>query len=221
MKIFLFVLILIAVAQAFLLKAEEGGPAAVRVNGVTISERRLERYFAEYLEDQGRALTSIRSPSLYKRLRDQALQDLIDKELLFQEARHRNVAISEAAVQARLDELRNAFGSADNFNRALSEAGFDEASFADYTRHELAAQQVFLALTEVAEPTPQQVQAFYLNAEETAARQQNQSPVDPVEREQGLAMAKNLLIERQRTQARQALLQRLRDQARIERIDAR
>lgn len=221
MKIFLFVLILLAVAQAFLLKAEEGGPAAVRVNGVAISERRLERYFAEYLEDQGRALTSIRSPSLYKRLREQALQDLIDKELLFQEARQRNVNISETAVQARLDELRNAFGSADNFKRALDQAGFDEASFTDYTRHELAAQQVFLALTEVAEPTPQQVQAFYLGAEETAARQQNQSPVDPVEREQGLAKAKNLLIERQRTQARQALLQRLRDQARIERIDAR
>ncbi|MHC8354698.1 peptidylprolyl isomerase [Pseudomonas sp. LB3P81] len=45
------------------------GPAAARVNGEEISEFRLERYFAEYLEDQGRALGSIRNPKAYKQLR--------------------------------------------------------------------------------------------------------------------------------------------------------
>ena len=38
------------------------GPAAARVNGEEISQFRLERYFAEYLEDQGRAVASIRNP---------------------------------------------------------------------------------------------------------------------------------------------------------------
>lgn len=221
MKLFLLILILIAVAQVFLLKAEEGGLAAARVNGVAISEYRLERYFAEYLEGQGRNLTSIRSPSLYKRLRDQALQDLIDKELLWQEARQRGVEVSQAAVQARIDELRAAFGSAERFTRELATAGFDEASFADYTRHEMAAQQVYLALTQVPEPSPEQVQAFYQEGKETASPAQNQFAGGPVEREQGLALAKNLLFERQQAQARQALLQRLRSQSQIERIDAR
>ena len=58
---------------------------AARVNGVEIGLMRLERYFSEYLDAQGRAVTSIRNPGLYKRLRDQALDELIDKELLWQE----------------------------------------------------------------------------------------------------------------------------------------
>lgn len=105
MKIFLLILVLIAAAQVFLLKAEEGGEAAVRVNGVGISALRVERYFAEYLEDQGRALTSIRSPSLYQRLREQALEQLIAKELLWQEARRRGIEVDETAVQARIEDL--------------------------------------------------------------------------------------------------------------------
>jgi len=48
------------------------GPAVARVNGEEISQLRLERYFAEYLEDQGRAVASIRRPSPYKQLRKAA-----------------------------------------------------------------------------------------------------------------------------------------------------
>ena len=54
------------------------GPVAARVNGEEISQFRLERYFAEYLEDQGRALGSIRNPKAYKQLRQKALDALIE-----------------------------------------------------------------------------------------------------------------------------------------------
>ncbi|MEX5623871.1 peptidylprolyl isomerase, partial [Pseudomonas syringae] len=63
-------------------KASWADVPAARVNGVEIGLTRLERYFSEYLDAQGRALTSIRNPGLYKRLRGQALDELIDKELL-------------------------------------------------------------------------------------------------------------------------------------------
>lgn len=72
---------------------------AARVNGVEIGLTRLERYFSEYLDAQGRAVTSIRNPGLYKRLRDQALDELIDKELLWQEARRQ--ASSSATSRCR------------------------------------------------------------------------------------------------------------------------
>lgn len=219
MKIFLLVLILLAVAQACLLKAEEGGPAAARVNGVPITEQRLERYFAEFLEDRGRAVTSIRNPGVYKELRQQALQQLIDKELLFQEATKQNVQINEAEVQARIEEVRSTLGP--RFTQVLADAGFDEASFADYTRHDMAAQTIYQAMTRVEEPKASDVLAFYEKERETAANAPNQSPFASVEPEQGLALARNLLFEREQARARQALLQRLREQSRIERVDER
>ena len=59
MKIFfLLVLFVLAVAQVMLLKADEGGALAARVNGTPISQFRLERYFTEYLNTQNRPLAT-------------------------------------------------------------------------------------------------------------------------------------------------------------------
>jgi peptidyl-prolyl cis-trans isomerase C len=137
------------------------GPAAARVNGEEISEFRLERYFAEYLEDQGRALGSIRNPKAYKQLRQKALDALIDRELLWQEAVKRGVVISDAVVQRQVEQTRQALGGAERFARRLEDAGFDEAGFVEYTRQELAAQQVYAELTRVDGPDEKQVRAFY------------------------------------------------------------
>ncbi|MNF51304.1 Foldase protein PrsA 3 precursor [compost metagenome] len=137
------------------------GPVAARVNGEEISQFRLERYFAEYLEDQGRALGSIRNPRAYKQLRQKALDALIDRELLWQEAVKRGVVISDATVQRQVEQTRQAIGGAEKFARRLEDAGFDETGFVEYTRRELAAQQVFAELTSVEGPDEKQVRAFY------------------------------------------------------------
>lgn len=121
-------------------------PAVARVNGEEISGFRFERFFAEYLEDQGRAVASIRSPKAYKELRQAALQMLIDKELLWQESQKRGRQIDEQALRQQIEQTRMAIGGADKFIRRLQDAGFDEASFTEYTRRELAAQQMFAEL---------------------------------------------------------------------------
>ena len=137
------------------------GPAAARVNGQPISEFRLERYFTEYLQAQGRAVGSIRNPKAYKQLRQAALSELIDKELLWQESTRRGVKISDEVVQARIEQLRTAMGGNEVFARRLEDAGFDEDCFTDYTRKELAAQQVYTELAKASAPDEQQVRAFF------------------------------------------------------------
>ncbi|VVO89168.1 peptidylprolyl isomerase [Pseudomonas fluorescens] len=153
----LLVLLTLWVPAAFC----SNGPAVARVNGEEISQLRLERYFVEYLEDQGRALGSIRNPKAYKQLRKAALDALIDKELLWQEAVKRGVVVSDAAVQSQVDQTRQAFGGAEVFARRLEDAGFDEATYIEYTRRDLAAQQMFAELTKVSEPDEKEVQAFF------------------------------------------------------------
>ncbi|MBV6821677.1 peptidylprolyl isomerase [Pseudomonas sp. PD9R] len=153
----LLVLLTLWVPAAFC----SNGPAVARVNGEEISQLRLERYFAEYLEDQGRSVGNIRNPKAYAQLRKAALDALIDKELLWQEALKRGVVISDATVQSQVDQTRQAFGGADVFARRLEDAGFDEAGYAEYTRRELAARQVFAELTQTSEPEDKQVRAFF------------------------------------------------------------
>lgn len=138
-------------------------PVAARVNGEAISEFRLERFFAEYLEDQGRAVASIRNPKAYKQLRQAALDTLIDKELLWQESRKRGVKIDAQAVREQVEQTRVAIGGTDKFLQRLQDAGFDEASFTEYTHRELAAQRMFAELTQVQAPDEQTVRAFLQN----------------------------------------------------------
>ncbi|WP_191832621.1 SurA N-terminal domain-containing protein [Pseudomonas fluorescens] len=214
MKLLTLLLCLVALQ----VQAQEGPPAA-QVNGVAISQMRLERYFTDYLQAQGRALTSIRNPSVYKRLREQALNDLIDKELLWQEAQRQGIKISDSEVDAQIDQLRQALGTGKSFEQRLADAGFDSNSFADYTRHELAAQQVFMQASQVPEPDPAEVRAFYLANANSLQQPQNQSATTSVEDEQGLELAKRLLIDQQQSQARHALLQRLRDAGQVQRLD--
>ncbi|MEG0858721.1 MAG: SurA N-terminal domain-containing protein [Pseudomonas sp.] len=214
MKLLALLLCLVALQ----LQAQEGPPAA-QVNGVPISQLRLERYFADYLQAEGRALTSIRNPSVYKRLREQALNDLIDKELLWQEAQRQGIKVSDSEVNAQIDQLRQALGTAKSFEQRLADAGFDRDSFADYTRHEMAAQQVFMQASQVPEPAPAEVRAFYQANASSLSQAQNQTADSSVEDEQGLELARRVLVDQQQAQARHALLQRLRDAGQVQRLD--
>lgn len=192
---------------------------AARVNGVEIGVTRLERYFSEYLSAQGRALTSIRNPGLYKRLRDQALDELIDKELLWQEARRQGIAISDAQVSAHVGEVEAAFGSPAIFERRLAQAGFDRAQYTEYTRQDMAAQQVYAQLSAVDTPSQAEVEAFYAANRERLQGAQNQSDNPSVIREQGLVLARAALIATREADARRSVRQRLRDAANVEVAD--
>ncbi|CAG8863238.1 hypothetical protein PS627_00174 [Pseudomonas fluorescens] len=215
--LWLLVLLVVGVVQL-----SWAGPAPVaRVNGVDISVMRLERYFTDYLQGQGRAVTSIRSPTLYKRLREEALDELIDKELLWQEAQRRGVEVTDAQVAAFVGEVEKLFGTPVIFEQRLSEAGFDRASFADYTRHEMAAQQVFAQLSAIETPSEAAVEAYFAaNRERLLNPQnpQNQSDSDLVIREQGLGLARVALASQLEAQARQTVRQRLRASAQIQRV---
>ena len=192
---------------------------AARVNGVEIGLTRLERYFSEYLDAQGRAVTSIRNPGLYKRLRGQALDELIDKELLWQEAQRQGIVISDEQVSAQVGEVEAAFGSPAIFERRLAQAGFDRAQYTEYTRRDMAAQQVYAQLSAVDAPSQSDVQAFHDANRQRLQGVQNQSDNPSVIREQGLVLARALLIGEREAQARLAVRQRLRDSAKVEIAD--
>ncbi|NIF25158.1 peptidylprolyl isomerase [Pantoea sp. Tr-811] len=197
-------------------KASLADVPAARVNGVAIGVMRLERYFTEYLETQHRAVASIRNPGLYKRLRQQALDELIDKELLWQEAQRQGIDASDEQVSAQVGQVEAAFPSPAVFERHLAEAGFDRAGYAEYTRRDIAAQQVYAQLSEVAAPSAADVQAFYAANRFTLQGALNQSDNPSVIPEQGLALARAALIGQLQAQARQSVRQRLRDSATVE-----
>jgi peptidyl-prolyl cis-trans isomerase C len=201
-------------------QAQEEAVAA-RVNGVVITEFRLNHYFGDYLQAQGRSVASIRNPNTYKRLRRDALDQLIDKALLLEQARKQGLVVDEQAVAHQLAAVRGSFGSAQAFAQRLADAGFDEASYTEYLRQEWAAQQVFAQLTRVPEPTPEEVEQAWAHqypAEhaKNLLMAQNQKLTPTVQRSRELAMAREMIINQRQAEARAKALTDLRSRSRIE-----
>jgi peptidyl-prolyl cis-trans isomerase C len=118
-------------------RADEPG-AAARVNGVEIARARLERWFEARLEEQGRLVAGIRSPEAYKAMKREALEALVDRELLWQEARRRGHVVPEAEAEAAMAVFRAEFPDAARRRLALERGGFTEEGYARYVREELS-----------------------------------------------------------------------------------
>ena len=180
---------------------------AARVNDVEISNFRLQRYFTEFLAAHGRNLGAIRDPRTYQRLQGAALDDLIDKELLWQEAERQGVQVDEAAMREHFEQMRGAFRSADDFSRRLERAGFDEVSYLDYLRREQVSRRMLEKLSKVSPVSQNDVLMFL---------QQNPSLSSGSEEE--IEGARQLLQSSRQADAARAALERLRDESRIERV---
>lgn len=194
------------------LSAEEYGSAA-RVNDVEISLFRLERHFEDYLREQRRSVAQIRNPLVYKRLKREALEQLIDKELLWQEARSRAIEVDDVEVVRARAAVAAAFSSPEVFARRLQAAGFDEEGYADYLRHEIAASRMLDQLVDTVTVSDEEVRhAYAANREHLQLTGNGQ----PLSEEQGLALVRQVLLRQRGAEARRAALGRLRDGARIE-----
>ncbi|MNZ38048.1 peptidylprolyl isomerase [compost metagenome] len=194
------------------LTAQEYGSAA-RVNDVEISLFRLERHFEDYLHEQRRSVAQIRNPSVYKRLKREALEQLIDKELLWQEAQNRAIAVDDAEVARTRAAVAAGFSSPATFERRLQAAGFDEAAYTDYLRREIAASRMLDQLVGTVTVSDEEVRrAYAANREHLQLSASGQ----PLSEEQGLALVRRVLLQQRDGEARRAALDRLRAGARIE-----
>lgn len=115
---------------------------AAKVNGVPISAERLERGFEEYLRERQLNIGAMRSPQRVKSLKREALDLLIDQELLWQEAQRRGLLAEPAAVDEAAAALRRAFPSDEAFAARLRTEGYDEASYRTHLRRLLTARRV-------------------------------------------------------------------------------
>ncbi|MCO6056671.1 SurA N-terminal domain-containing protein [Pseudomonas sp. MOB-449] len=190
-----------------LVLAGETGIAA-RVNGADISNFRLERHFVDYLKIQGRQVGAIRSPAAYKRLKREALQQLIDKELLWQEAERLGVAVSDEEITASLAEMKAAFADSQGFARALDEAGFDEAGYRDYLRHERVASRVLDLLADFQRPSDEELDAAY-----QSLKPQLDADMDEA---RARTLVRQYLTAQRRAEGREHALEKLREKGRVE-----
>jgi parvulin-like peptidyl-prolyl isomerase len=115
---------------------------AVRVNGVGISNERVDLYVVEYLGQKGRNANAIRNPDAYRRYRGEAIDQLVDDELLWQEAVRRGMTATAKQVDATVAEARGRYPDGDEFARRLARAGLSEATYPEHARRQASIQNL-------------------------------------------------------------------------------
>ncbi len=119
------------------------GTAAL-VNGAEISNQRLENHLEDYLKSKRRNITTMINPKVYKKYKREALDQLIEREVLWQAAQAADVKVADEEIKAAVKAAAAQFKSADGFKRKLEAMGFDERGYADYVRREIAGARYLL-----------------------------------------------------------------------------
>lgn len=114
-------------------------PAAAKVNGVVITQKKYDRVFDTYLQQRGLHVTAIKNPEQYKALKRQVLDILISQELMWQEAQKKNVIASTVQVENAQEQIIKALPSREAYHDRLRQTGFTEETYTEDLKKRLSA----------------------------------------------------------------------------------
>lgn len=115
---------------------------AAIVNGRPITNERLARFAEDYGTEKGRPPATIWQPGPYKKLMRDALDQLIEQEVLFQEAEKRKITATRVEAEKAVGVLREQFKKPGSFQRKLERGGFTEETYVEYVRRQLSVRRL-------------------------------------------------------------------------------
>jgi len=112
---------------------------AAKVNGKAITMEEVDRAVKQQAQGQESKL----SPLELAGARLQVLQSLVEQEVMFQKAEKDNIVLTEDEISGEVNKNKTASGlSVEEFDKRLKEAGFDEKSFREKIKRDLAIQKL-------------------------------------------------------------------------------
>ena len=134
---------LFALTLAMLAHAQGYNPGnAVRINGVEISNQRFDAFYTEYRRDKGVAVGARGDQlELMKKLRLEAMDLMIEQQLLIQAADASGIVVTDEEVDAELAAIREPFNDDGEFERRLDTESHTLESFRAHLRDMIAAKR--------------------------------------------------------------------------------
>ncbi|MEJ2201739.1 MAG: peptidylprolyl isomerase [Desulfuromonadaceae bacterium] len=133
-----------------------------RVNGGLISETDLLNAIQGYAMALHRKTMEHLSTDELAEVRELALEKVLSRELIYQEALSRGLLATSEVVAEEIGRLRKNFSSAEEFYATLNRAGIDQLSYQRMIRQDLTVNLLTeRKLAELPEPDEEQVEARY------------------------------------------------------------
>jgi peptidyl-prolyl cis-trans isomerase C len=111
-------------------------PVAV-VNGVKISKKEYDREINLQLQTASQRGRQIPEAMLPK-LKADILNNLIDRELLYQESQKKNISVKAEEVDLQIKTIKDRFANQEEFEKTIAEMGLTEADIKSEIEHNMA-----------------------------------------------------------------------------------
>lgn len=136
-----------------------GGDVAASVNGKSINNAEVEKIIKQQFQGQESKL----SPLELAQTRLQALDGLVQQEVMFQKAEKEKVQVSDDEVNQAINEFKQQSGlTVDEYNKKMQEAGETDESVRDRFRRQLAIKKLGDKIAASVEPPKDtEVEAFF------------------------------------------------------------
>ena len=148
-RIFRFWIFRAAIITAFMLLSSAGygqetetikDPVAL-VNGVKITNSEYQRELSFYLQQasqQGRQIPEYMMP----KIRDEILDNLIDRELLYQESRKQQIDIQNDQIDQQLEDIKARFSSQAEFETVIAQMELSETDLKSQIERNMAIREL-------------------------------------------------------------------------------
>lgn len=135
--------------------------AAARVNGVEISNEKLEKNFEEYQRENDVNVGAIRYPDRVTEMKREVLDTLIDQELVWQVVQERDLYASPEIVEQSLGRIRAQFPSEDEYVTRITIEGFTPESYREHVMKMVSGQLYLETVAETAAVSADEIHDFY------------------------------------------------------------
>jgi len=143
------------------------------VNGIPVSEKQLAAEVENQLHKYARYGMRTASPALRETLRKQALDKIIDQELLRQASSRLVIKDSEEQVQKKVAAMKATFKTPEEFEHYLASLHLTAEEYIDSYRRQIQMDAYMASLGMAhAEPSEEEIAGFYEKAKENFKREE-------------------------------------------------
>jgi peptidyl-prolyl cis-trans isomerase C len=150
-------------ASALAWAAEENAPGdnVAVVNGVTISKDTYDReldFFVKRAAPGGQQIPDMQMAQM----KNQVLESLIDRELLFQESKKKGIQVKSEIVSNQLQKIQQRYPNKEEFRELLNNMGLTESDVLAQIERGMAIQELIdKEVTEKIEVSDEETKSFY------------------------------------------------------------
>jgi len=140
-QVTIIVVLIFASALAFAADKQTPGDNVAVVNGVIIDRETFDReldFFVRRAASGGKQVPDFQMAQM----KNQVLESLIDRELLFQESKKKGIQVKPEAVSDQLKNIKQRYPNKDEFTKLLNEMGLTESDLQAQIEHGMAIQKL-------------------------------------------------------------------------------